>query len=155
MEPRTIIAFIVCACFGASILNIHGVEAGAVEFVNSDLQLGALTNGQIVSVTFMLTNSSDKAVKIANVDASCRCTSVQKSPGEISAHGSGAVELNFDSSRSDGHVTQSVLVETTDGQIITGQFSASVGALAAAASIAPWIPDRGDGTYQNPVLFAD
>ncbi|MEO6995352.1 MAG: glycoside hydrolase 43 family protein, partial [Lacunisphaera sp.] len=26
---------------------------------------------------------------------------------------------------------------------------------AETASRAPWIPDRGDGTYQNPVLFAD
>ena len=24
-----------------------------------------------------------------------------------------------------------------------------------AKTVAPWIPDRGDGTYQNPVLFAD
>ncbi len=27
--------------------------------------------------------------------------------------------------------------------------------LGAAAAPAPWTPDRGDGTYQNPVLFAD
>jgi len=26
---------------------------------------------------------------------------------------------------------------------------------AAATAPAPWVPDRGDGTYQNPVLFAD
>jgi beta-xylosidase len=26
---------------------------------------------------------------------------------------------------------------------------------SAAKAIAPWVPDRGDGTYQNPVLFAD
>ena len=24
-----------------------------------------------------------------------------------------------------------------------------------AEAAAPWVPDRGDGTYQNPVLFAD
>jgi len=27
--------------------------------------------------------------------------------------------------------------------------------LAGAATTAPWVPDRGDGTYKNPVLFAD
>ena len=151
-----------CAIAGASffaglggfILNVHAADAGALQFVNSDLQLGALTNGQDVDVTFVLTNSSDKAVKIDNVDTSCRCTSVQKSPDEIPAHSGSAVVVNFNSSRSDGSVTQSVVVETADGQMLTAQFSATVGSAAAAAN-APWIPDRGDGTYQNPVLFAD
>ncbi len=134
------------------ILSVHAAETGALQFVRPDLQLGALTNGQDVSMTFELTNRSDKLVKIVNVDTSCHCTSVQKSPAEIPAHGSGRVEVNFNSSRSDGEVMQTVVVETAEGQFITGQFSASV---RSAAGIAPWIPDRGDGTYQNPVLFAD
>jgi hypothetical protein len=32
------------------------------------------------------------------------------------------------------------------------------GRLAAASGLraaAPWVPDQGDGTYRNPVLFAD
>jgi len=155
MKSRAIIASVLFASFGGFLFSIHAAETGALQFINPDLQLGALTNGQNVPVTFMLTNRSDKVVKISDVDASCRCTSVQKSPDEIPAHGGGAVELNFNSSRSDGQVTQSVMVETADGQIITGQFSASVGSVPAAETIAPWIPDRGDGTYQNPVLFAD
>jgi beta-xylosidase len=150
MKSRAIAAAVFLASLGG--FSVHAAETNALQFVNPDLQLGALTNGQEVSVTFVLTNRSDQAAKIASVDTSCRCTSVQKSPAEISAHGSGAVEVNFNSSRSDGSVTQSVTVETADGQIITGQFSAAVG---SAAAIAPWIPDRGDGTYQNPVLFAD
>jgi beta-xylosidase len=105
-------------------------------------------------MTFTLTNSSDQAVKIANMDTSCRCTSIQKAPVEIPAHGSGALEVNFNSLRTDGQVSQSVIVETAGGQIITAEFHASVGP-AAAAPVAPWIPDRGDGTYQNPVLNAD
>jgi len=126
-----------------------------LQFVNPDLQLGTLTTGQDVPVTFVLTNRSDNPVKIVNVDTSCHCTSVQKSPDEIPAHSSGAVELNFNSSRSDGPVTQSVVVEAAGGQILTAQFSATVGSEPAVAAIAPWVPDRGDGTYQNPVLFAD
>ncbi len=38
----------------------------------------ALTNGQDVSMTFVLTNRSDKIVKLVNVDTSCRCPSVEK-----------------------------------------------------------------------------
>jgi beta-xylosidase len=155
MKRCAIFAAILFASLGGFISIGHAANAGALQFVDPDLQLGALTNGQDVSMTFVLTNGSDKAVKILNVDTSCHCTSVQKSPDEISAHGSGAVALNFNSSRSDGSVTQSVTVETADGQILTGRFSAEVESTSAAAAIAPWIPDRGDGTYQNPVLFAD
>ena len=150
MKSRAIATVVLLASLGG--FNVHAAETNVLQFVNPDLQLGALTNGQEVSVTFVLTNCSETAVKIAGVDTSCRCTSVQKSPAEIPAHGSGAVEVNFNSSRSDGSVTQSVTVETAGGQILAAQFSATVG---PAAAVAPWIPDRGDGTYQNPVLFAD
>jgi beta-xylosidase len=43
----------------------------------------------------------------------------------------------------------------TNGQIVAGDFHATVVAPPTTAAIAPWIPDRGDGAYQNPVLFAD
>ena len=127
MQPRAIIASVLFASLSGLIFSIHAAESGALQFVRPDLQLGALTNGQVVSITFELTNRSDEAVKIANVDTSCHCTSVQKSPDEIPAHGSGVVELNFNSSRSDGPVTQSVVMETAGGQILTAQFSATVG----------------------------
>ena len=152
MNRRAILAAAFFAGVGGLFSGIHAAEPDALQFMNPDLPLGALTNGQDVSMIFVLTNRSDQAVKITGVDTSCRCTSVQKSPDEIPAHGSGAVELLFNSSRADGSVAQSVVVETADGQILTAEFSATVESVAA---IAPWIPDRGDGTYQNPVLFAD
>jgi beta-xylosidase len=155
MKLRAITAAVFLASLGGFSFNVRAAETGALQFVQADLQLGALTNGQDVTMTFVLTNRSDKTVAIANVDTTCRCTSVQKSPTEIPAHGGGAMEVDFNSSRSDGPVTQSVMVETADGQILSAQFSATVGSAAATAAIAPWIPDRGDGTYQNPVLFAD
>jgi hypothetical protein len=123
-------AIIVCTCLGSLIFKVHAAETNALQFVNPELQLGALTNGQDVSMTFNLTNCSDQAVKIANTDTSCRCTSVQKAPDEIPAHGSGELAVDFNSSRSDGPVTQSVVVETARGQIISAQFYATVGAAA-------------------------
>jgi len=123
---RTTIAAFLSACFGALILTAHGAGAEALQFVNSDLQIGAVTADTNVPVTFVLTNRSDKAVKIAGADSSCRCTSLQKSPEEIPAHGSGAFEWTFNSSRATGAVTQVVEVDATDGQIIIGQFHATV-----------------------------
>jgi len=96
MKFRATIASILFAGLGGSLFNVRAVETGALQFISSDLQLGALTNGQNVSMTFVLTNRSDKIVKIVSVDTTCHCTSVLKSPSEISAHGSGAVESRPD-----------------------------------------------------------
>ena len=126
MNRRAILAAAFFAGVGGLFSGIHAAEPDALQFINPDLPLGALTNGQDVSMIFVLTNRSDQAVKITGVDTSCRCTSVQKSPDEIPAHGSGAVELLFNSSRADGSVAQSVVVETADGQILTAEFSATV-----------------------------
>ena len=156
MKPRVIIAAILLAGWGGWISNIHGAETepGALQFMQPVLQLGTLTNGQTVSMTFELTNRSDRAVKIAGAEASCHCASLENAPAEIPPHGSGAIKCLFDASRSDGAVVQVVEVDTADGQSVTAEFHATVAASSASA-IAPWIPDRGDGTYQNPVLFAD
>ena len=36
-----------------------------------------------------------------------------------------------------------------------GQSLMAASDIASAADLAPWVPDQGDGTYRNPVLFAD
>lgn len=125
-------ALIACVCPGALIIKVPAADTNALQFVNPEVRLGALTHGQEVSISFTLTftlaNSSDQAVKIAGTDTGCHCTPVQKAPDEIPAHGTGSVEVNFNSSRSDGQVVQTVIVETAGGQIITAQFYATVGA---------------------------
>jgi hypothetical protein len=131
MKPCAFRLAVFSACFGILAFDVHAAGTNALQFINPELQLGALTNGQDVSMTFTLTNSSDNAVKIASTDTSCHCTSIQKAPDEIPAHGSGALEVNFNSSRADGRVSQSVIVETAGGQIITAQFYATVEDISA------------------------
>ena len=156
MKLRNALTTFLSGGFILLILNIYGAETNVLQFVNPDLQLGAITNGQNFSVNFVLTNSSDQFVKIIAVDSSCHCTTVAKFPEQITAHGSGVFEFTFNSSRSSGLVTQNVFVETTDGQLVTGQFSASVETTDDRSNIpVPWLPDLGNGTYQNPVLFGD
>jgi hypothetical protein len=135
VKLRATIASVLSAGFGTLIFSVHGAGAEALQFVNPDLQIGAVTADTNVPVMFMLTNRSDKAVKIADADSSCRCTSLEKSPEEIPAHGSGAFEWTFNSSRATGEVTQVVEVDTTDGQIIIGQFHATVGPPVETAAL--------------------
>ena len=52
MQPRAIIASVLFASLSGLIFSIHAAESGALQFVQPDLQLGALTNGQVVSITF-------------------------------------------------------------------------------------------------------
>ena len=138
MKFRALLACLLSAgCLGL-IWSLHAAEAGAVQFANPDLKLGPVGADQDVRVTFLLTNHSDKAVKIVDVDPSCRCTSVQKFPDEIPAHGSGAIELLFNSSRAAaGEVTKSVEVTLSNGQDLVAQFHATVALPAPATTPLP------------------
>jgi len=158
MKYGPLIAFLLAAGIGAAHESVRAAGADALQFIQPELELGTVPYDQDFPLTFELTNRSDQAVKLTNVDTSCHCTSAQKSPDVVPAHGHAALEINFNTSRADGPVTQDVVVETADGQTLTGEFHAWVASRAAAGAtnlVAPWIPDRGDGTYQNPVLFAD
>ena len=133
MKSRAAAIFLVCL----GISKLQGADADALQFVNPEVQLGALGGNQDVPITFVLTNRSDKVVKIVSTDTSCHCTWVLKSPAEIPAHGGGTVDVNFNSSRADGDVTQTLFVETADGQVLTGQLYASVTHQMDATNSAP------------------
>ena len=151
MKPRAIIAAVLFAGVANLVCTIHAAETNALEFVQPELDLGTVTNGQTVSVSFMLTNHSDKAVKIVNVSTSCHCTVVGKSPDEIAAHGSGTVESSFNPSRDYGSVSQSVIVEASNGQVFSAEFSAD---LVPSATIAPQAPAGNSATNRNGLFRA-
>jgi hypothetical protein len=133
-----------CACLlkislcGLGFLSFHLQAAGAdaLQFLNQDLDLGALTNGQTVAVTFVLTNRSDQTARLTDAEASCRCTSLQSFPEAIPPHSRRDVVWIFNSLRSTGEVTQTVEISSADGQTLIGQFSASV-----APPASPVIPE--------------
>ena len=143
MKLRATTVAMLLACLG--IVRLHGTDMDALQFVDSEKQLGELRGDQDVPVTFLLTNRSDKVVKIVSADTSCHCTWVLKAPAEIPAHGSGAVDLNFNSSRADGDVSQTLYVQTADGQLLTGQLYASVTHQPDATNPATQASDEFDG----------
>ena len=151
MKLRAIIAIVLFASLAALVFSSRAAETNALEFVQRELDLGTVTNGQTVSVSFVVTNHSDKAVKIVNVSTSCHCTVVEKSPDEIAAHGSGTVESSFNPSRDYGSVSQSVIVEAANGQIFSAEFSADI---VPPATIAPQAPDGGSATNGNGLFRA-
>lgn len=151
MKLRAIIATVLFTGLAGLVFSIHAAETNALEFVQPELDLGTITNGQTVSVSFVLTNHSDKAVKIVNVSTSCHCTVVEKSPDEIAAHGSGTVESSFNPARDYGSVSQSVIVEAANGQVFSAEFSADI---VPPAIIAPQAPDGGSATNSNGLFRA-
>ena len=122
--------FAVIAALGLWATEVRGAGTNALEFISSEVQLGIITNSLEVPVSFELTNRSDRAIKITYTGTSCPCTSVVKSPEEIAAHSHAAVELKFNPTHGKGFVTQSVQVETADGQILEAQFSGTVALMA-------------------------
>ena len=151
MKLRAILAAALFAILAGLVFSSRAAETNALEFVQPELDLGTITNGQIVSVSFVLTNHSDKAVKIVNVSTSCHCTVVDKSPDEIAAHGSAAVESSFNASRDYGSVSQSVFVEAANGQIFSAEFSADI---VPPAIIAPQAPAGGSATNSDGLFRA-
>jgi hypothetical protein len=79
-----------------------------------------------VPVTFEIKNETDKPINIASAEGSCRCTSLESAPDEIPAHAIGTFKFLFSASRSKGAVTHIVTIETDDGKILDGKFSAFV-----------------------------
>jgi hypothetical protein len=146
MKLSAILATALFTGLAGMVYSSRAAETNALEFVQPELDLGTVTNGQIVSVSFVMTNHSNKAVKIVNVSTSCHCTVVEKSPDEIAAHGSGAVESSFNPSRDYGSVSQSVIVEAANGQVFSAEFSADI---VPSAATAPQAPDGGSATNSN------
>ena len=130
--------FVCGVLLSLAITALHGAEADAVQFLKSNVSLGNLAPDQSIPLTFVLTNSSDRAVKIANTDVSCRCVSVVKAPSEIAAHAVGNIELSFSTARLSGAVMRTLTVELEDGQILTGEIEALI------TDAAPVPPKEGD-----------
>ena len=126
MIHRIIRCAVCVLCLAAVDLAARGADTNELEFIQSERQLGTFTNAVDVPVTFVLTNRSDRTVKITFSGTTCHCTTVANAPDEIRAHGTGKVELNFMPSLASGEVTQAVEIETDAKQILGAQFTANV-----------------------------
>lgn len=76
---------------------------------------GDITQGSIVTTSFLLTNDGDELLKIKKVWASCGCTAATASEkNELKRGESTEIKVTFDSKGKSGVQNKTVYVETND-----------------------------------------
>lgn len=82
-----------------------------VEWIDSTTQnLGTLTEGQVVEISWRFKNTGDKPLVIENVQAACGCTVPEKPDEPIAPGGEGVIKAKFDSKGRPGHADKYVTV---------------------------------------------
>jgi len=103
----------------------------------SSFDFGDIEQGEIVSHTFVLTNSGGDLLKITNVQASCGCTAAVPEKSELAPGESTNLPVKFNSTGRMGIQKKTVKIFTNDpqspemtitiaGNVVTGEQSGSV-----------------------------
>lgn len=103
----------------------------------SSFDFGDIKQGEIVSHTFVLTNSGGDLLKITNVQASCGCTAAVPEKSELAPGESTNLPVKFNSTGRMGIQKKTVKIFTNDpqspemtitiaGNVVTGEQSGSV-----------------------------
>ena len=106
----------------------------------SSFDFGDIKQGEIVSHTFVLTNSGGDLLKITNVQASCGCTAAVPEKSELAPGESTNLPVKFNSTGRMGMQKKTVKIFTNDpqspemtitiaGNVVTGDQSGSVPAI--------------------------
>ena len=78
------------------------------------LELGSITKGQVVEVSWKFKNTGNKPLTIANVSAGCGCTTPDPPKEPIAPGAEGVIKAKFNSENFSGHVTKDVYVQANN-----------------------------------------
>lgn len=82
-----------------------------IEWIDPVTQdLGTLTKGQVVEISWKFKNTGTKPLTIEDVRAGCGCTTPDKPTEPIAPGAEGVIKAKFDSQNFTGHVTKEVNV---------------------------------------------
>lgn len=72
--------------------------------------LGSITKGQVVEISWKFKNTGSKPLTIESVQAGCGCTTPEPPKEPIAPGKEGVIKAKFDSQNFSGHVTKEVTV---------------------------------------------
>lgn len=91
--------------------NVDDSKVPVISFQEKKLEVGKITQGEIVSHTFQFTNTGKSPLLISSVDGSCGCTVPRSYPtGKVMPGEGGEIEVEFDSDGKSGMQTVSIIV---------------------------------------------
>lgn len=78
------------------------------------LDLGTITKGQIVELSWRFKNTGNKPLTISSVTAGCGCTTPEPPKEPIAPGAEGVIKAKFNSENFSGHVTKEVNVQANN-----------------------------------------
>lgn len=116
----TIVLLFISACAMSQDLPI-------ITFENNDMQLGDVTRGPSIEISFPFTNTGT-ADLIIEVVSSCKCTHIEWPKEALKPGESGVISVVFDTSQQTlGTVTKTVdVVSNTDPMLVEARFTARI-----------------------------
>jgi hypothetical protein len=86
-------------------------DATTIEWLDPVIQdLGSITKGQVVEISWKFKNTGTKPLTIEDVRAQCGCTVPDPPKEPIAPGGEGVIKAKFNSDGSTGHVSKEVYV---------------------------------------------
>ena len=100
----------------------------SIQWIDStDQNLGSVTMGQVVDISWRFKNNGTKPLVVANVQPGCGCTVAEKPTEPIAPGGEGVIKAKFDSKgQSVGEHRKNLTVTANTGQNIFLNFTVKV-----------------------------
>jgi VanZ family protein len=92
---------------------------GRIEFTKEIHNFGTLKEGEIVVFSFQFINSGGSSFRLAKVEPTCGCITVQFNKEEIPSQAKSAVDVIFNTSGEWGNQIKTVEIITSDGEAKT------------------------------------
>ena len=92
------------------------------------LDLGTITKGQIVELSWKFKNTGNKPLTITNVSAGCGCTTPDPPKEPIAPGAEGVIKAKFNSENFSGSVTKEVNVQALNGDNKSADYKLSFSA---------------------------
>ena len=95
--------------------TIDSANLTTVEWLDPvEQNLGSITKGQVVEVSWKFKNTGSKPLTIESVQAGCGCTTPEPPKEPIAPGAEGVIKAKFNSENFSGHVTKDVTVQANN-----------------------------------------
>ena len=86
-----------------------------IQWIDKETQeLGTITKGQVVEISWKFKNTGNKPLTIADVHAGCGCTTPDPPKEPIAPGAEGVIKAKFNSENFTGHVSKDVFVQANN-----------------------------------------
>ena len=98
-----------------TIAKVDSASMTTIEWLDPvSLDLGTITKGQVVELSWKFKNTGNKPLTIADVHAGCGCTTPDPPKEPIAPGAEGVIKAKFNSENFSGHVTKEVFVQANN-----------------------------------------